>query len=132
MRRVLTLFGLLLIAFGGFRGYEMYDFVSHARQVEATVIAVEPLPGPPKPRNRIPLHVRFVTPSGEERLIEVRMPLFMQIKEGEKIPVLVDQRDTQRAKIPLLSELWSGPTAWALAGIGAILLSIFAPRRKPR
>jgi hypothetical protein len=130
MRRVLGVFGLILIGVGAFRGYETYDFVSHAYRTNATVLAVETLPGPPKPRSRIPLHVKYTTPTGEEQRTQVRMPLLQKIQEGDTVSILVDTRDTQSARVPLVSELWSIPAACIVAGLGAILLATFAPRRR--
>ncbi len=132
MRRYLALFGFVLVGIGAYQGYTTYDFVSHTFKAEATVEAVEPLPGPPKPRSRIPLHVRFTTPSGEERRTQIRMPLLQKIQQGDTVPIIVDSRNPQEARLPLASELWSVAAAFVAAGLGALLIARFAPQQSPQ
>jgi len=85
------------------------------------------------------VHVRFVMPNGEERSAITRLPLLQNLKEGDRIEILVDPSNPQLVKLPLLSELWATPLAYLLSGVvltvSVLVLKVrkgdFGPRPVP-
>ena len=124
MKRILALVGIILLGLGLYKANELTSFLSRAIPLTATVTSVETRPGPPKPTQNTPVHIRFTLPNGEERAAITNLPLLQALKEGDSLPILVDPSNPQFVKLPLLSELWATPLAYLLSGlalVGAVL-----------
>ena len=117
MRKVLALVAIVLLGMGLNESREVSSFLSTAVTVQGTVVAIETRTGPPKPTQNTPVHVRFSLPSGETHTAITRLPLLQKVKEGDSIYLLVDPKEPQDVRLPLLSELWARPLAYLLSGI---------------
>jgi hypothetical protein len=117
MRKVLALVAIVLLGMGLYESREVSYFLSRALTVQGTVITVETRQGPPKPTQNTPVHVKFALPSGETHAAITRLPLLQKLKEGDSIYLLVDPKDPQDVRVPLLSELWARPLAYLVSGI---------------
>jgi hypothetical protein len=117
MRRLLALVAIILLGIGLYESREVSSFLSRAVTVQGTVVAVETRPGPPKPTQNTPLHVKFSFPSGATHTAITRLPLLQQVKDGDSIYLLVDPNHPQEVRLPLLSELWARPLAYLVSGI---------------
>lgn len=120
MRRLLALVAIVLLGMGLHESRQVSSFLSTAVTVQGTVVAVETRTGPPKPTQNTPVHVRFSLPSGESHTAITRLPLLQKLKEGDSIYLLVDPKDPQDVRLPLLSELWARPLAYLLSGIALV------------
>ncbi len=115
--RIVFVVGLALVGLGAWRGLETSLFISRAVQVGATVDSVQELPGPPKPRQKVPLHLSYVTPDGGTHRGVTHMPMLQRIEAGDTIRVLVDPGNPQDVRLPLWSEQWSGPSTYVIGGL---------------
>jgi hypothetical protein len=132
MRRFFLLIGLLLCAFGGYLVLSTYLFVHRAITVEAEVVAVEERRGPPKPRSKVPLHVKYRLPDGTEHLSKTSMPLLQKVESGDRLQLLVDGARPEVVRLPLLSVLWATPLTVVLVGILLAMGSRFLPTASRR
>ena len=122
MGRIIGTIGLLLCLVGVWQGVVTWHFTQRAITVEATVDAVEELRGPPKPRQKIPLHISFRLPGGSEHRAVAQMPMLQVIAAGDRIRVLVDPQNPQRVVLPLLSEIWARSLTYLVCG--ALILAL--------
>jgi len=125
MRRLLSLVGLVLLSVGMYQANELSGFLSRAQPVTAKVTSVEVRPGPPKPTQNTPVHVKFTMPSGQEVSAITHMPLLRAVKDGDSIPLLVDPTNPQDVKLPYLSELWATPLAYLISGLALVCAVLF-------
>jgi hypothetical protein len=132
MARIVVLVGFLLCLLGVWKGVETQRFSREAIVVEATVDAVEELRGPPKPRQKIPLHVHFQLPNGADHRVVTHMPMLQVVKAGDRIRLLVDPADAQRVSLPLWSELWAQPLTYLVCGLLIGLLGLVLRTRGTR
>jgi hypothetical protein len=123
MYKAISVVGLLLAILGVWQGAETYSFVKAARVTQAKVTAIQELRGPPKPRQRTPIHLSYRTDDGKEYSAIAHLPLLQEIKAGDEIRVLVDPSKPEIAKLPLWSELWARTLAYI---VGGLLLLIVA------
>jgi hypothetical protein len=128
MRRGVFILGIVLCFAGVYLCGSTYLFLNRAIPVEAEVVAVEERKGPPKPRSKTPLHVRYRLPSGEEHLSKTSMPLLQRVEAGDRVHVLVDSANPEVVTLPLLSVLWATPITLCIAGVVLVLGSRLAPR----
>ena len=117
MRKVLALVAIVLLGMGLNESREVSSFLSTAVTVQGIVVAIETRTGPPKPTQNTPVHVRFSLPSGETHTAITHLPLLQKLKDGDSIYLLVDPKEPQDVRLPLLSELWARPLAYLLSGI---------------
>jgi hypothetical protein len=122
MSRVISSVGIALCAFGIWHGYLTYDFLERAELKNARVTGVQELRGPPKPRQKTAVHIRYsaqVPDQSETKDLSAitQLPLLQEIKEGDQIRVLVDPRQPSVARLPLWSELWARPLTYFVGGI---------------
>lgn len=125
MIRLLALCGVLLVCLGGYQAVSIVGFLKQALPVEAEVLGVERLNGPPKPSTRVPLHLRFTLPDGTEQQASTVMPLLRHLDRGDAVAILVDPRNPQWVRVAQPSVLWATPLTLLVTG----LLLIFLPRR---
>jgi hypothetical protein len=125
MRRFLSLVGIVLLSIGLYQANELSGFLSRATPVLAIVTSVEVRPGPPKPTQNTPVHVRFTMPNGEEVAATTHMPLLRVVKDGDSISLLVDPTNPQVVKLPLISELWATPLAYLISGLVLVCAVLF-------
>jgi len=125
MIRILALCGVLLVCLGGYQAVSIVGFLKQALPVEAEVLGVERLIGPPKPSTRVPLHLRFTLPDGTEQQASTVMPLLRHLDRGDAVAILVDPRNPQWVRVAQPSVLWATPLTLLVTG----LLLIFLPRR---
>lgn len=123
MGRVITLVGFVLLSFGAWRATSTAIFVKSALRVSAQVVAVEELRGPPKPRQKTPLHVTYTLPDGSPHRAITNLPFLQQVKVGDVIQVIVDPQAPQDVRLPLWSELWAGPLTYIMGGLLLMVLS---------
>ncbi|MEY4701793.1 MAG: hypothetical protein RL326_1980 [Pseudomonadota bacterium] len=120
--KIISGVGLALIAFGVWRGFESYTFVSRAIELPGVVDSVEELKGPPKPRQKVPLHVSYSLPDGTRHRVVTHMPMLQKIESGDTIRILVDRSNPQDVRLPLWSELWAGPLTYVVGGLLLMLM----------
>jgi hypothetical protein len=120
--KIISVAGLALLVFSVWRGVESYSFVSRAVEVSALVDSVEELKGPPKPRQKVPLHLSYSSPDGAQRRVVTHMPMLQKIDAGDTIRILVDSTNPQDARLPLWSELWAGPLTYLVGGMLLLLM----------
>ncbi len=130
MKTILSLVAVVLLGMGLYESREVSSYLSNALTVQGTVVAVETRTGPPKPTQNTPVHVRFTLPSGETSTAITRLPLLQKVKEGDQIYLLVDPRDPQDVRLPLLSELWARPLAYLLSGVVLVAGILIAKVRR--
>lgn len=128
MRRFFTVLGILLALYGASVAGNTYLFLRRAVTVEAQVIAVEERRGPPKPRSKTPIHLRYTLPDGSEHLSKTSMPLLQAVKEGDRLMVLVETTAPEVVRLPLASVLWALPLATCVVGVVLIVLARCVPR----
>ncbi len=121
MRRVMMILGAVLGVVGMFLVVRTVLFVGRAVTIEAEVMAVEERRGPPKPRSKTPIHVRYRLPDGVEHLSKTSMPLLQKVEVGDRLQVLVDTADPEVVVLPLLSVLWATPITLCLAGVALLV-----------
>lgn len=123
IRTAIMVVGCVLLVAGAWRGTSTAMFVKRALRVSGKVVAVEELKGPPKPRQKTPLHISFSMPDGSEHRAITNLPLMQVVRAGDVITVLVDQDDPQKVRLPLWSELWAAPLTYIVGGLLLIILS---------
>jgi hypothetical protein len=121
-KRALASAGLVSLAVGLVRSYQVYSFLQTAEKVPATVIAVEHPPGPPKPRRTIPVHLRYKLSTGEEVQSVTTLPLLQSLKEGDVVTVLAGPAGRQEVRFPLLSELFAVPLTFLVLGVLGLII----------
>lgn len=121
MIRILALCGVLLVCLGGYQVVSTVGFLTQAVPVEAEVLGVERLNGPPKPSTRIPLHLRFTLPDGTEQQASTVMPLLRHLDRGDAVAILVDPRNPQVVRVAQPSVLWATPLTILVTGILLLL-----------
>jgi hypothetical protein len=123
MRRAVLIFGIALCLGGVYLSASTYLFLTRAVQVEAEVVAVETRQGPPKPRSKTPLHVRYRLSDGHEHLSKTSMPLLQRVEVGDRVHVLVDSLNPEVIRLPLLSVLWATPITLCVVGVALVAAS---------
>lgn len=123
MNRVIPLVALALLIVGVFQAFETASFQRKAIVVSATVVSVEERKGPPKPRQRTPLHVSYRLDGGQEQSAVTHLPLLQEIRQGDSIRLLVDPRTPNSVKLPLWSELWARPLTYLIGGCLLLLVA---------
>ena len=116
MKKFLTLVGVVLLGLGVYQSRETASFLSRALTIPATVTLIELRTGSPKPTQNTPVHVKFNLPSGEERSAITNLPLLQNVKAGDTIYLLVDLKQPEIVRLPLISELWARPLAYLISG----------------
>jgi hypothetical protein len=120
--KIISGVGLALLAFAVWRGVESYTFVSRAMELSGVVDSVEELKGPPKPRQKVPLHLSYSLPDGTRHRVVTHMPMLQKIEAGDTIRILVDGSNPQDVRLPLWSELWAGPLTYHVGGLLLMLM----------
>lgn len=128
MRRTALILGIVLCLVGVYLCASTYLFLNRAIAVEAEVVAVEERKGPPKPRSKTPLHLRYSLPNRGEHLSKTSMPLLQRVEVGDRVRVLVDSANPEVVTLPLLSVLWATPITLCVAGIALVVGVRLAPR----
>jgi hypothetical protein len=123
MHKIILALGLALFAAGGVEAYKTADFQSHATEVVGSVIGVQELRGPPKPRQKTPLFVSYRREDGSEVQTVTHLPMLQQIEQGDSIRLLVDPRNPQDARLPLWSELWARPLTYCIGGLLLVIVA---------
>ena len=123
MRGFLVAIALFLFVFGAFKGWEAYSFVDAAIRVEGRVYAVEPLPGPPKPRQKIPVHVEYELNGRTERG-ETRMPMLGKLSVGDRVPLWVSESEPARPVLAQPSAIFAGPLTYFTVGLIGLILTL--------
>jgi len=129
MRRFLFLVALVLVILGAVDVVSTMTFTRNAVLTRATVTAVEERSGPPKPTQNTPLHVSFVLPDNTAHAAIARLPLLQKIQQGDQIFLLVNPKEPQDVRLPLISELWARPLAYLLSGM--ILIAVLVLFKGP-
>lgn len=117
--KIISAAGLALFAFGVWRGVESSRFLERSLELPGVVDSVEELKGPPKPRQKVPLHLSYALPDGTRHRVVTHMPMLQRIEAGDTIRILVDRTNPQDVRLPLWSELWAGPLTYL---VGSLLL----------
>jgi hypothetical protein len=121
MNKVIPLVALGLFILGVFQSFQTASFQRRAIVVSATVVSVEERKGPPKPRQKTPLHVIYRLDDGREHSAVTHLPMLQEIRQGDSIRLLVDPSRPNAAELPLWSELWARPLTY-LIGAGLLWL----------
>jgi len=129
MSRMVSIIAVVLLAVGVWQSLAVYRFVTRASPVSATVIGVEVLRGPPKPRQRTPVRVAFSLPDGVKREAATHLPMLQVIKTGDIITVLVDPLHPERVALPLWSELWARSLTYMVGGVLVGILGFALSKR---
>jgi hypothetical protein len=127
VRRFFSIIGIVLALYGAYGGVTTYLFVRRAVTIEAQVIAIEERKGPPKPRSKTPIHLRYTLPDGSEHLSKTSMPLLQAVKAGDRVKALVDPKAPEVVRLPLASVLWALPLATCVVGAVMTILARCVP-----
>lgn len=130
--RVILAAGVVLLGLGLWRGVDSYTFRSRAIELSGRVDSVQELKGPPKPRQKVPLHLSYSLPDGTQRRAVTHMPMLQKIEAGDTIRILVDSSDPQDVRLPLWSELWAAPLTYLIGGLLLIAMSSLLRAKKSR
>lgn len=131
MGKVIKIATCLLALWGIVTTYQAYAFVQGSARVLGKVIAVEELRGPPKPRQKIPLHVEFEL-NGAVVRTETRMPMLGVLKQGDAIPLWVDRSNPQRVELADLANLFAAPLTYILFGtMGLLATALYSSKSPP-
>jgi hypothetical protein len=122
MNRIIPLVAVILLALGAAQALKTVSFTRNAVVVTATVAVVEERRGPPKPRQKTPLHVTYRSDDGQEHSAITHLPMLQEIRQGDSIRLLVDPAHPSVVKLPLWSELWARPLTYLIGG--ALLLLV--------
>ena len=128
MRGFLVAIALFLSVFGAYKGWEAYSFVSDALRIQGRVYAVETLSGPPKPRQKIPVHVEYELNGRLERG-ETRMPMLGKLSVGDTVPLWVTPTEPARPVLAQPSALFAGPLTYLSVGLLGLILTLLYRRR---
>lgn len=132
MRKVVTLAGICLLCAGLWDGVSTYRFINSAEKVSAEVLSIQELKGPPKPRQKTPVHIAFENGLGEKRSAITHLPMLYRVESGDRIEVLVDRSDAERVYLNLWSELWARPLTYSVGGALLVIVSIVLSQRRWR
>lgn len=131
MRRLAIFCSLALLLWGCYSTWAAYLFVANAERITGTVVAVEALTGPPKPRQKIPIHVEFDLKGATIRT-ETRMPLLGAVHQGDQVPLWVNPSDPQDSRLAQPSSLFAAPLTYVVCGlIGAVLSLAYSSKSPP-
>ena len=117
MKKVVSIVGLSLCIAGLWTGASIFNFQKRAVVIIGTVTLVQELQGPPKPRQKTPLHVSYKMSDGSEHSAITHLPLLQEIRAGDKIRLLVDPQNPRNARSSLASELWALPLTYLVGGL---------------
>lgn len=129
--KIISLVGVALVALGVWRGVESVRFRGRSIEILGRVDSVQELKGPPKPRQKVPLHLSYSTPDGLQHRGITHMPMLQKIEMGDSIRILVDPANPQDVRLPLWSELWAGPLTYVIGGLLVAVMGALL-RRKPK
>jgi hypothetical protein len=132
MRKIIRCVGVLLLSYGLWKGYSMYAFVQSARPVSATVRSIEELKGPPKPRQKTPVHVDFIGKDGSQSSAITHLPMVYRVEIGDVIPILVDGSETAHVRLNLWSELWAASLTYTIGGALLLIVSVVLSQKRWR
>lgn len=132
MRKVVTLVGICLLCAGLWNGSVMYRFIHSAHRVAAEVVSIEEPTGPPKPRQKTPVHISYLNDRGEMRSAITHLPMLYRVEPGDQIEILVDSSDSERVHLNLWSELWARPLTYTVGGLLLMMVSIVLSQRRWR
>jgi hypothetical protein len=132
VKSLISLVGVVMTLAGVWLGGETFAFQRRAIAVQATVTGVQELRGPPKPRQRTPLHVSYKLSDGREYSAITHLPLLQEIKQGDSIRLLVDPTAPERARLPLISELWARPLTYLVGGILLVVVGRVLSSKRTR
>lgn len=132
MYKAISVVGLILVFVGFWQGAETYSFVNDARLIQARVVTIQELRGPPKPRQRTRMHLSYKLDDGKEYSAVAHLPLLQEIKAGDEIRVLVDSSKPELAKLPLWSELWARTLAYVVGGVLLLIVARVLSTRNSR
>jgi len=130
MKKILMLAGAVLGCSGAVLTAHHYRFLQTAHRVTGTVIAVEALPGPPKPREKIPLHVEYSIGGSTVRSV-AQMPMLGTFAEGSQVPLWIDSQDQQRAMVASLASLFGRPLTYLAGGLVLFLVGLLYSSKSP-
>lgn len=130
--RVISLAGVVLLGLGLWRGADSYTFRSRAIELPGRVDSVQELKGPPKPRQKVPLHVSYSLPDGTQHRAVTHMPMLQKIETGDTIRILVDRSNPQDVRLPLWSEMWAAPLTYLVGGVLLVVMSLLLRGKKTR
>jgi hypothetical protein len=132
MRKVVTLVGICLLLAGIWNGVSMYRFIHSAQKVSAKVVSIEEHKGPPKPRQKTPVHISFLNNRGEMRSAITHLPMLYRVESGDQIEVLVEGADSGSVHLNLWSELWARPLTYTVGGLLLMIVSIVLSQKRWR
>jgi hypothetical protein len=132
MNKIITTVGALLFVFGVWSSLQTIRFTQRAVEVVGNVLVVEELRGPPKPRQKTPLHVSYQLADGRQFNAVAHMPLLQEVKQGDQIRLLVDPAEPASAQLPLWSEMWARPLTYLLGGLLVLLAGRVMTNRRTR
>lgn len=122
MSKVVTAVGIGLCSLGVWQGVSTYAFLQSAGIVQGRVTGVQELRGPPKPRQKTPIHILYRNSNGEEVSAVAHLPMLQEIKQGDEIRVLIDPRHPSDARMPLWSELWARSLTYVIGGLLVLIV----------
>ncbi len=129
MRNTFKVLGAIILVIGVYRIVSTSLFLQRAVTVEAEVVAVEELRGPPKPPSKVPLHLKYRLSDGSEHQSKTAMPLLQKVEPGDRVQILVDQSSPEFVRLPLLSVLWATPFTLVLIGLALVAGARLVPPR---
>lgn len=132
MNKIITTVGLLLFIAGAWSGMETFRFIQRAEAVLGRVLVVEELRGPPKPRQKTPLHVSYQFADGRQFDAVTHMPLLQQVKQGDEIRLLADPTAPDSVRLPLWSEMWARSLTYLIGGLLVMLAGRVLTNRRTR
>ncbi len=132
MNKIIVIVGLLLFLVGAVSAVQTVRFKKKAVEVIGSVLTVEELRGPPKPRQKTPLHVSYQFADGRQFSAVTHMPLLQAVKQGDQIRLLVDPSDPGTARLPLWSEMWARPLTYLIGGLLVLLAGRVLTNRRTR
>jgi len=130
MRKPMRIAAFFLVVWGAYSVYGAYRFVAESVRIRAKVVAVESLSGPPKPRQKIPVHVEFPFNNGTVRT-ETRMPMLGEIKAGDEVPLWVSPTNPQDARLAEVSSLFAAPLTYMVCGLVALIFTCGYSSKSP-
>jgi hypothetical protein len=116
MYKTISVLGVIIFVIGIGQGVSTYSFVKNAKTTTARVTGIQELRGPPKTRQKTPIHLAYTLDDGREHSAIAHLPLLQEIKVGDEIRILVDVSTPEDARLPLWSELWARTLAYLVGG----------------
>jgi hypothetical protein len=132
VNKIILIVGLLLSIAGAVSAVQTAQFNQKAVEVVGSVLVVEELRGPPKPRQKTPLHVSYQLSDGQQFSAVTHMPLLQAVKQGDQIRLLVDPADPGTVRLPLWSEMWARPLTYLIGGLLVLLAGRVLTNRTTR